>query len=236
VDYLVTADRAGLEIPDGSYGQKSGIPYFGDSPLASQIGGSFRARSVTIIEFSDGVFYKKIGSLVVPSIDAVVGKIWAIDFVIAVSDAGLGSLTDPSNKIYFGTKLGTGAPSLANGSWIDISPAKLYELRKGIGSISLAGSAGLLRPSIQLMTINGGAESATELINADNFVSAPTILPFKITTIETPMVNTAPIDTETVLEFYLLADINDGSGGMMNAFDIDLNVSLTNIVTGALSA
>jgi hypothetical protein len=38
VDYFVTTDQTGYTIPTGAFGQKSGVPYFGNNPIVPGAG------------------------------------------------------------------------------------------------------------------------------------------------------------------------------------------------------
>ena len=197
VDYLEIADREGLTIPDSSYGQKGGIPYFGNSPLSEQLQDRLAFKDVVATVGAVGTQKFHIGGFPVGASQAVNGQSWGIVVEITIDGIGL-SLPAVGQDMYLVIRLGTGAITLAQSTAIEITPAALYQKVRFIKEVSLSEVTGNLKPVL--------SEGFQELSQAAAIDTDSTYIPFAAATLINNTTANAPINTATTLDFYLFGN------------------------------
>lgn len=201
VDYIETADREGLAIPVGAYGQKRGIPYFGNSPLSDQI--TQRLDFDAAISNFGGVaqmLSALIGGITVPESSAVDEKAYIVDVEVTMDCSAGGSVPTASDEIYLLLRLGTGVANLTEGAWIKITQNAIFERHRFRLFINLTESAGQLRPTLTAATKEVSRSAALDAVGD--------LTPFEATTIVNDSSLLTAAGEATSLQFYVVADHN----------------------------
>lgn len=198
VDYLVTEDRSGLSIPPGAYGHKGGIPFFGDAPLGEQLRERLRFQQIQANAFTPQIESYHIGGFVVPAFYANESKLWNLRVEIELNSEAGGSIPAAGDDIYLLLRLGTGVADLTEGAYIKLTPTAILETRKLNAVISMTASTGQIRPNL--------TAASQEIITAANTTADATFKPFSPVDITNDPSLLKPENTETSLEFYLVAN------------------------------
>lgn len=226
VDYIQTADRTGVVIPDNSYGQKDGVPYYGNLPFASSIFRKLNFQGVQALAMADGIQALHLGGFAIPAAEANDDAApIALKIELQMDCVGGGAVPTTSN-LYLLVRLGTGTVDLTQGSYIKITPGDMYEIRRMKGVVALAESAGLLRPNITL-TSQEIARGLTPVTDADYFPVAEVDLTNDTTVTVTENVATS-------LQFYL---VGNWAPADFTIVSVSGSIELLNetTVTGALA-
>lgn len=112
VDYFKTSDQEGFTIPENAYGQKSGVPFFGDTPLDISQFDLFE----TVINL-DGIGTPLMGDLAsfaIPGSKMVAGATMKVQVDLAY-------VLDPADgSLYIGFDFSGGANNGSTGSYIQL--------------------------------------------------------------------------------------------------------------------
>jgi hypothetical protein len=198
-DWLETSDMAGETIPAGAYSRKGNIPYFGDSPLRDQLVSSFGFNALLSIDAAK-LYSVYLGSFPIAASDAVDGKNFFFTLDATMDDFGSGMPVAPTTqKFYLFARLGAAAaPSISEGSILELTPTALHERRKIFGSLQIGASGGGIQ--VALGTLQA------EKITAPDTTTAAVTLPFVEPACTTANYYPSIEGVATTIELYLVAN------------------------------
>lgn len=223
INYFTTADLDGSIIPPNSYGQKSGTPFFGNASLYSQLRKAAFGDSITTLPLTDSSLdYFLLASFDISAEDMVDAKNFEINFSV-FNNRGGGSIYDT----YIGCRFGVGAPTLAAGTWLDITPLGEITRFSGRGRVVFSESGGNLRPSLSF----GNGVRAEFAANAS---TDATVYPFAAASLTSPAVYSAPEGVANTLSFYILQDV-DTADFTPQTFAAHIDMLAANIVGGTFT-
>ena len=220
VDYFTCSDRAGLDIPTSSYGQKAGVPFFGNSPLSSVLGHEYAFTSNFFLDTGSsplGLYSALIASIPMSGADVINGFYIPFEFVATTDSASGGTLPHANDPIYLVFKLGSGALDATYGTWIDLTPTALIEGRSLFGKLLIEVNEGQARVNCAFML---GEKYTSDVVGDPG-----DFFPYTVPNPEIKASFNVNAEEDTVLQVYLAQNVGQG----------DFYLGLTNGILRILS-
>jgi len=229
LDGFTVTDFAGLTIPSNTYGQKNGVPFFGNTSLADSINSKILVNVQSIVA-GTGITSINIGSIPVSASDAVDGKFFNIVANLNFDGTGGGATFSGNDKLYFVARFGLAAPVFTSGAWMEITPVNLVEAQ--IFQVELLIQASVIPPYNIKPNFN-----TTATIQSSSAVDGTTNASVKLAkslTFNNPLLFNTTNGAATTIGLYLAVKADSGN---FSIYDIKGSVEIVRgtPITGSLA-
>lgn len=228
IDGFTVTNFSGLVIPNNTYGQKDGVPHFGNVPLGDAFESQFLILGTSVIS-NPGLLSLHVGSIPLTAANATDGKIITLDVSLRFDCDLLSPIHTAPHKLYLMARFGLGTPVFTSGAWIETTPKRNYDTLKFRLLIYIQGQAA--SPFRLTPIFNTG--SSIERYSANNRTDNSIVNTAEEMTLNNAYNYNAESGQATSIELYL-ASISSGEGLSATIIDGSIKVIHGNPFTGYL--